>query len=142
MEGNEPSEKRSEKRKWPIVAAVVAITAVAAGGAFGCGTSSPASVTRSARSDGRVRGGLLSRRNAAGERARASERDLSGMPRGEDRSTGGRRRGLGIRRFRNGRGGPHHADGVTADKGMCAQSGCHDWESVVAATQDWGAGRA
>lgn len=28
--------------------------------------------------------------------------------------------------------------GVRADKGMCATSGCHDMDEVVAATQDWG----
>lgn len=28
--------------------------------------------------------------------------------------------------------------GVTADKAFCAKSGCHDWDAVVAATQDWG----
>ena len=28
--------------------------------------------------------------------------------------------------------------GVTADKGQCAQGGCHDWDVVVSATQDWG----
>ena len=28
--------------------------------------------------------------------------------------------------------------GVTADKKMCASAGCHDWEDVKAATEDWG----
>ena len=28
--------------------------------------------------------------------------------------------------------------GVTADKKMCATGGCHDWEDVKAATEDWG----
>ena len=28
--------------------------------------------------------------------------------------------------------------GVTADKKMCASAGCHDWEGVLAATEDWG----
>ncbi len=28
--------------------------------------------------------------------------------------------------------------GVTADKAFCAKSGCHDWEAVVTATQNWG----
>ena len=27
---------------------------------------------------------------------------------------------------------------VTADKKMCASAGCHDWEGVLAATEDWG----
>ncbi len=27
---------------------------------------------------------------------------------------------------------------VTADKGDCATSGCHNWSDVVAATEDWG----
>ena len=27
---------------------------------------------------------------------------------------------------------------ITADKKMCATAGCHDWDEVVAATEDWG----
>lgn len=30
------------------------------------------------------------------------------------------------------------AVGLAADKAFCAKSGCHDWDDVVVATQDWG----
>ncbi len=40
--------------------------------------------------------------------------------------------------FEMGEDGKLATVGVRADKNMCAVSGCHDMEEVVAATQDWG----
>lgn len=134
--------KRIGKRKgrrWPIVVGVIAAVVVAAGAGFWVWHEQPSFCNAVCHDpmDAYVDGYF----NDATLMANAHERaDVTCLKCHEAKLSDQVAEGLSWVRgdFATDETGHLTTHGVTADKKMCASAGCHDWEDVKAATEDWG----
>ncbi|RNL48456.1 cytochrome c3 family protein [Paraeggerthella hongkongensis] len=139
MEDKQPSGKRTGRKKWPIVVAVVAIVAVAAGGGFWVWHEQPGFCNAICHDpmDAYVEGYYYDEALLANVHQRADATCLECHEANIEQQVA-----EGVAwvsgDFETDESGRITRTGVTADKKMCTQNGCHDWEGVVAATQDWG----
>ena len=95
-------ERKAEGRRWPIIGRRDRGGRRGGGRGFlGLARAAELLQRRLPRSDGRLRGRLLQRRDAYGERPRARRRCVFEVPRGEVVRSGRRRAVVGARRFRH-----------------------------------------
>lgn len=137
-EAGEPAGRR-RGRRWPIVVGVVAVVLVAAGAGFWVWHEQPGFCNAVCHDpmDAYVEGYYEDAALMANEHARA---DVTCLQCHEANIEEQVTEGLAWVRgdFATDESGHLTVQGVTADKKMCATGGCHDWEDVKAATEDWG----
>ena len=134
--------KRIGKRKgrrWPIVVGVIAAVVVAAGAGFWVWHEQPSFCNAVCHDpmDAYVDGYFSDATLMANAHERA---DVTCLKCHEAKLSDQVAEGLSWVRgdFATDETGHLTTHGVTADKKMCASAGCHDWEDVKAATEDWG----
>ena len=155
-------EEKRKRRKWPLVAGVVAVVLVAAGIGFFAWHEQPSFCNAICHEpmDPYVEGyfgqavaaepGQAAAAESAEPAAPAAGRALMVQAHQQEGTTCLQCHEAKIDEqvieglnwisgnYRVGDDGMLATAGVTADQKMCAKSGCHEWADVVAATQDWG----
>ncbi len=132
-------EGKRKARKWPIVVGVVAVVAVVAGAGFWVWHEQPSFCNAICHDpmDAYVDGYYNDATLMANLHQRADVTCLECHEASIDQQVA---EGMAWVRgdFSTDEAGMLETRGVTADKKMCASSGCHDMEQVVAATENWG----
>lgn len=126
------------RRAWPIVIATVAVVFVAAGVGFTVWHEQPSFCNAVCHEpmDAYVDGYLENDALLASDHRKA---DVSCLQCHEPSIEEQVAEGMSWLRgdYRMGESGMLATVGVTADAGQCAKSGCHDFEEVVASTENW-----
>ncbi|MEG1246722.1 MAG: cytochrome c3 family protein [Gordonibacter sp.] len=137
-ETSAPVAKRP-KRKWPIVVGVVAVVLVAAGAGFWVWHEQPSFCNAICHEpmdnyvDGYYHDATLMAYAHQQEGAACLDCHEAKIEEQVTEATS-----WASKSYQVDEAGSLATTGVTADKVFCAKSGCHDWDVVVAATQDWG----
>ena len=139
MGNSEETSAKRGKRRWPLVVGIVAIVVVAAGAGFAVWHEQPSFCNAVCHDpmDNYVEGYYNDATLVANTHARA---DVSCLdchdPKMDEQIAEGIAWVTG--NFETDQAGNIVRVGVTADTAMCAQSGCHALDEVVAATANWG----
>ena len=131
--------KKKRTLRWPIVAGVVAVVLVAAGAGFAVWHEQPSFCNAICHvpMDNYVEGYYNDTSLMANEHAQANTTCLECHEAKLDEQMA---EGLSWVRgdFVTDEAGNLATVGVTADAQMCAKAGCHDFDQVVASTENWG----
>lgn len=133
------AQGKSRKRRWPIVVGVIAVVVVAAGAGFAVWHEQPSFCNAICHEpmDSYVEGYM----NDSALMAHAhAQQDVTCLQCHEATLNDQITEGLAWVRgdFVMNDAGQLATVGVRADSAMCTKSGCHDFQEVKAATQDWG----
>lgn len=143
MEGRKEQAGGTHKRRWPIVCGVVAVALACAGGGFFVWHNQPSFCNAICHEpmdyyvDGYYGQETLGHAGLAVAHQQAGVTCLQCHEATLEAQVNEGTAWIAGNYAMNEDGGLQSAL-ITADKKMCATAGCHDWEDVVAATQDWG----